>query len=79
MIRKAKSSPFLNRPVLWLIAFYQFLLSPWVGRQCRFSPSCSHYAKTAFERYSFIKALILSIKRISRCHPFAEGGEDPLP
>ncbi|MBP9694009.1 MAG: membrane protein insertion efficiency factor YidD [Alphaproteobacteria bacterium] len=79
MIRKAKSSPLLNRPALWLIAFYQFLLSPWVGRQCRFSPSCSHYAKAAFERYSFLKALILSIKRIARCHPFAEGGEDPLP
>lgn len=79
MSDKTKPSPLLNRPILWLIALYQFLLSPWIGRQCRFSPSCSHYAKAAFERYSFTKAFILSIKRIARCHPFAEGGEDPLP
>ncbi|TGN20873.1 membrane protein insertion efficiency factor YidD [Leptospira idonii] len=69
----------MNRLFLLLIFLYKKLLSPLLPPACRFTPSCSEYAKEAFETYSFFKALRLSISRISRCHPLHAGGYDPLP
>ena len=46
---------------------------------CRFTPTCSEYALTAFERYGAVKGLYLSVKRILRCNPFCKGGYDPVP
>ena len=71
----------MNRICLKLIRFYQKYLSPTIfaGAHCRFQPTCSEYARQAFEKYSFSKAPILTIKRILKCHPFHPGGYDPLP
>jgi len=62
-----------------LIRFYQWALSPLLGRNCRFDPSCSEYSLQAFRKFGIIKGFSLSIKRISRCHPWGGHGYDPLP
>ena len=50
-----------------------------MGNQCRFSPTCSHYAIEALEKHGAIRGSWLTIKRIGRCHPGCEGGHDPVP
>ncbi|XDD43037.1 membrane protein insertion efficiency factor YidD [Leptospira sp. WS60.C2] len=69
----------MNRLFLLLITLYKKLLSPLLPPACRFTPSCSEYAKQAFETFPWYQALVLSIVRISKCHPYHEGGHDPLP
>lgn len=69
----------MSKIILITIRFYQYALSPWLGRSCRFEPSCSYYAHDAVLKYGVFKGLGLSIKRISRCHPFHPGGYDPVP
>lgn len=61
-----------------LIKLYRYLLSPLMGNQCRFHPTCSVYAEQAFQRYSCFSALFLTIKRLARCQPFSKGGIDEL-
>ncbi|WFD10286.1 membrane protein insertion efficiency factor YidD [Tepidibacter hydrothermalis] len=61
-----------------IIRFYQKFLSPIKGKTCRFYPTCSQYAIDALEKYGFLKGSYLSIKRILKCHPFHEGGYDPV-
>jgi hypothetical protein len=63
----------------FLIRAYQVLLSPFFGRHCRFTPSCSQYASEAIGRYGAMRGSWLAIKRIGRCHPFCDGGYDPVP
>lgn len=53
-------------------------ISPFLGKNCRFSPTCSSYALEAFKTKNFFNAALLVIKRISKCHPFHPGGHDPL-
>ena len=62
-----------------LIKAYQYLISPWLRPSCRFSPTCSDYACQALGKYGALKGIWLSSKRISRCHPWHDGGYDPLP
>jgi len=62
-----------------IIKVYQYLISPFIGHSCRFYPSCSHYTITSVERFGIFKGLLLAVKRISKCHPFHEGGIDPVP
>jgi uncharacterized protein len=62
-----------------LIRAYQLVLSPLIGPSCRFYPSCSHYAIEAIETHGSLRGAWLTIKRISRCHPWHEGGFDPVP
>ncbi len=64
---------------LGLIKFYQNYISKMLPPSCRFHPSCSNYAYQAIEKYGFIKGGWLTIKRVSRCHPFHPGGYDPVP
>lgn len=64
---------------LGLIRIYQLLVSPWLGHNCRYYPSCSEYTYEAIKKYGFFKGSWLGGKRILRCHPFHEGGVDPLP
>ena len=62
-----------------LIRAYQLVLSPLLGPRCRFYPSCSHYAIEAIDTHGAIRGSWLTAKRISRCHPWHEGGFDPVP
>ena len=61
------------------IRTYQKHLSPQLGANCRYLPTCSHYAIEALETYGIIKGTILSVWRILRCNPFSKGGYDPVP
>ncbi|MGE0086316.1 MAG: membrane protein insertion efficiency factor YidD [Desulfococcaceae bacterium] len=65
--------------LLTIIRLYQCIISPVLGPSCRFYPSCSNYAYQAISRYGVWKGLVLSLKRILRCHPFHPGGFDPVP
>jgi putative membrane protein insertion efficiency factor len=69
----------MSRLLQFLIRAYQVLLSPYLGRHCRFTPTCSAYAMEAIQKYGSLKGSWLAIKRIGRCHPFCEGGYDPVP
>jgi putative membrane protein insertion efficiency factor len=62
-----------------LIRTYQLILSPFIGNQCRFHPSCSHYAMEAVDTHGVVRGSWLTLKRLSRCHPFHAGGFDPVP
>ena len=65
--------------LILIIKAYQYLISPWLGDNCRYHPNCSEYAQTAIEEHGALKGSWLAIKRLSRCHPFHEGGLDPVP
>jgi len=65
--------------LLALLVFYRYVISPWLGPRCRFYPTCSVYAQEALREYPLHRALILIFKRIIRCHPYCQGGVDPLP
>ncbi|MEZ4527491.1 MAG: membrane protein insertion efficiency factor YidD [Desulfobacterales bacterium] len=65
--------------LLMIIRLYQCTISPVLGPSCRFYPSCSQYACQAISRHGVWKGLVLSLKRILRCHPFHPGGFDPVP
>lgn len=60
------------------IKFYQFLISPFIKPCCRFYPSCSEYALSAIEHHGVCKGLFLTCRRLLRCHPWAQGGYDPV-
>jgi putative membrane protein insertion efficiency factor len=62
-----------------LIRTYQLTLSPLLGPRCRFYPSCSRYTLEAIETHGALRGTWLGAKRICRCHPFHEGGFDPVP
>jgi len=61
------------------IRAYRYLLSPWVGNQCRFVPSCSLYAQEAVCLHGAVRGGILAALRIGKCHPWHPGGFDPVP
>ena len=61
-----------------LIKCYKFLISPLFGQSCRYLPTCSDYSIEALKTYGFFKGLFLSIKRILSCHPWRQGGFDPV-
>lgn len=64
--------------MIFMIKLYQKFISPLLGSNCRFLPTCSQYSIEAIQKYGAIKGGILSVKRISKCHPFHPGGYDPL-
>lgn len=70
---------FVKYLVLGLIRLYQRYVSSWTRPSCRYVPTCSQYAVEAVSKYGALKGSWLAIKRISRCHPFHEGGYDPVP
>lgn len=69
----------MRRVARFLIRLYQWTLSPLLGPNCRFYPTCSHYALEAIERFGFWRGAWLTLKRIGRCHPWHPGGFDPVP
>ncbi|HAF55251.1 MAG TPA: membrane protein insertion efficiency factor YidD [Thauera sp.] len=62
-----------------LVRFYRYAISPMLGRNCRFHPTCSEYAIEAIERYGALRGSWMAAKRVGRCHPFNPGGYDPVP
>jgi hypothetical protein len=62
-----------------LIRLYQITLSPYMGRQCRYTPTCSNYALEALQKHGLLKGSWLAIKRILRCAPWGGSGYDPVP
>jgi len=69
----------MQRIVLSLIRLYQRFISPLLGSNCRYYPTCSHYMVEAIEKYGVSKGGWLGMKRIMRCHPWHEGGFDSVP
>lgn len=68
------------RPILiGVIQLYRWFISPLLGPNCRFHPTCSAYALEAVERHGALDGSWLAAKRICRCHPWHEGGYDPVP
>ncbi|MFN5629582.1 MAG: membrane protein insertion efficiency factor YidD [Bacteroidota bacterium] len=63
---------------IYLIKAYQYLLSPLLPNACRYNPTCSQYGIEAFNKYGVFKGFWLTLKRISRCHPWGGSGYDPL-
>lgn len=68
-----------NTPFILLIKFYQFTLSPIMGRSCRYQPTCSWFGLDAYRTHGPFRGTLLTTGRILRCHPFAKGGYDPVP
>lgn len=73
------SEQLLKSSLIFLVAIYRTIGSQHLGGQCRFHPSCSHYAAEALGLHSPFYAIYLIIKRISRCQPFGSSGWDPVP
>ena len=63
---------------LWIVSFYQYVISPMLPSTCRYTPTCSNYTKQAIEKYGLLKGWRLGLKRISKCHPWGGSGYDPL-
>jgi putative membrane protein insertion efficiency factor len=70
MIRRLLTAP---------IRFYRYVISPWLGYNCRFTPTCSAYAIEAIETHGALCGGWLALRRILRCHPWCHGGHDPVP
>jgi uncharacterized protein len=69
----------LSFPFILLIRFYQYVISPAIGPKCRYTPTCSQYGIEALKKHGPIKGLWLTMKRISKCHPWGGSGYDPVP
>lgn len=69
----------MKKIILLLIKLYQKYISIFLGKNCRFYPTCSVYTYEAIEKFGIIKGIFLGIKRIIKCHPFHPGGYDPVP
>jgi len=67
------------RVLVGLLRLYRALISPLLGQNCRFHPTCSRYAIEAIEAHGAFRGSWLAVRRVSRCHPFHEGGLDPVP
>ena len=69
----------IEKSMVFLIKAYQYLLSPLLGSNCRFYPSCSEYTVQALEQHGCARGGLLAVLRICKCHPFHSGGVDPVP
>ena len=69
----------ISFPFIVLIKLYQWIISPWLGPKCRYTPTCSQYAIEAIKKYGPIKGIWLAAKRIARCNPWGGHGHDPVP
>ena len=65
--------------IIVIIKFYQFFISPILGQNCRYLPTCSEYSIQSIKKFGIFKGAFLSLKRISKCHPWGNHGYDPVP
>lgn len=65
-----------KRILLKFIEIYQMIMSPFLGKHCRFLPTCSEYAKIAIEKHGALKGVVFSFWRVARCNPWSKGGVD---
>ena len=68
-----------ERSVRFALRAYKLTLSPWIGRHCRFAPSCSEYAADALIRHGFLRGSAMAAGRVCRCNPWGGSGYDPVP
>jgi len=68
-----------RQALITVVLGYRYLLKPWLGNACRFEPSCSQYALDALRRHGAAAGATLAAGRLLRCHPWCEGGLDPVP
>jgi len=69
----------MQRLIVGLIQVYRLILSPFLGQHCRFYPSCSEYAITSVQRFGALRGGWLALRRLGKCHPWHDGGLDPVP
>ncbi|MFA5627165.1 MAG: membrane protein insertion efficiency factor YidD [Thiohalomonadaceae bacterium] len=69
----------MQKILILLIGFYRYFISPLLGSNCRFHPSCSCYAHQAIERFGALRGSWLAVRRLGRCHPWHAGGLDLVP
>lgn len=69
----------MKRLLIGAIRLYRKTLSPFIGQQCRFEPTCSHYGEEAIVKHGALRGTILTVWRILRCGPWSKGGYDPVP
>lgn len=69
----------MARLLIWIVKAYQLVLSPFFGQQCRFYPTCSQYAIEAIQKHGALRGVYYTVRRLFRCHPWCDGGHDPVP
>ncbi|MFZ2218364.1 MAG: membrane protein insertion efficiency factor YidD [Rhodoferax sp.] len=69
----------INLALIGLVKGYRLFLSPWLGSSCRFEPTCSAYSLQALNKHGSMAGAYLTLKRLARCHPWCDGGCDPVP
>jgi len=69
----------MARMLVSIVKAYQLVLSPFFGQQCRFYPTCSQYSVEAIQKHGALLGSYYTVRRLSRCHPWCEGGHDPVP
>jgi len=69
----------IRQMLMALVRGYRLLLSPWLGSGCRFEPTCSAYSLEALEQHGAAAGTYLTVRRLMRCHPWCDGGHDPVP
>ena len=69
----------MNKLLVWLLRAYQLLLSPMLGQNCRFYPTCSNYSIEAIRTHGAARGSLLALRRVCKCHPWNDGGFDPVP
>lgn len=74
-----KLSRLPQKILVTLVKGYRLLLSPWLGSSCRFEPTCSAYSLQALQQHGAAKGSYLTLYRLARCHPWCNGGFDPVP
>jgi len=69
----------MARILIYIVKAYQLVLSPFFGQQCRFYPTCSQYAVEALQKHGAVAGSYYTVHRLLRCHPWCDGGHDPIP
>jgi putative membrane protein insertion efficiency factor len=69
----------VQRLLMGMVKGYRLFLSPWLGSACRFEPTCSVYSLHALEQHGAAAGSYLTVRRLVRCHPWCDGGQDPVP